>query len=199
VYVEGRGYVPVSELHNGDRLRTPDGSLVEVVSIQATGKTEMVYNFTVGGTNSYFVSDGVRCVLVHNSCTWESKASRWRDTSNGRFVARPTSPSELVNIKTKSIDFNDVQQWASQGNLQNTWKPNASKFASGGFRYTEGDTSIWGHGANPSANPKWAAAHHPTASIANQTTTLNFRSDGTWGSFSSDQAGAHIELTGSPF
>jgi hypothetical protein len=72
VYVQDRGYVPVSELHNGDRLRTPDGALVEVVTIQATGHTETVYNFTVTGHHNYHITDGTQAILVHNNGACET-------------------------------------------------------------------------------------------------------------------------------
>lgn len=67
-YVRGKGFLPAGELRAGDVLHTPDGQLVTVESIQATGQRETVYNFTVTGLHNYHVvtSTGAR-VLVHNS------------------------------------------------------------------------------------------------------------------------------------
>ena len=40
-YVEDKGWLTVGELHEGDCLRTPEGRLVEVVTVQATGKVRL--------------------------------------------------------------------------------------------------------------------------------------------------------------
>ena len=51
----------------GDQLYDESGSLVAVVSIQATGEIATVYNFTVEGLYNYFVADDSSWVLAHNA------------------------------------------------------------------------------------------------------------------------------------
>jgi hypothetical protein len=65
-YVETKGYIPAGDLHAGDRLKTPDGDTVAVMTIQATGKTETVYNLNVTDVHNYHVAVGAASVLVHN-------------------------------------------------------------------------------------------------------------------------------------
>ncbi len=66
-YVEGRGYTPASELHEGDTLHTPDGQVTQVVSVQATGRAETVHNLTIAGLHNYHVvTDTGQAILVHN-------------------------------------------------------------------------------------------------------------------------------------
>ena len=66
-YAEGRGWIPAGDLHQGDQLRSPDGSLVEVVSIQATGRSETVHNLAVDGLHNYHVqTEQGQALLVHN-------------------------------------------------------------------------------------------------------------------------------------
>ena len=66
--VEGKGYTPVDELEKGDRLVRPDGSTIEVLSINATGEVATVHNFEVEGLHNYYVRAGAEWLLVHNAC-----------------------------------------------------------------------------------------------------------------------------------
>ena len=75
-YVDGRGYVRAEWLREGDRLRGPGGRVVEVVSVQATGRAETVFNLAVAADHNYHVvTGGGQPILVHNttdeSCTPE--------------------------------------------------------------------------------------------------------------------------------
>ncbi|VEH89196.1 polymorphic toxin-type HINT domain-containing protein [Propionibacterium australiense] len=66
-YVEGRGYTPADQLHEGDTLHTPDGQTVQVVSVQATGHTQTVHNLAIGGLHNYHVATNTgQPILVHN-------------------------------------------------------------------------------------------------------------------------------------
>jgi hypothetical protein len=72
-HVEGRGWTVVSDLHLGDRLRTPDGELRTVTDIRdRTGLAPReVYDLTVDGLHTFYVGTaGARPqdVLAHN-CT----------------------------------------------------------------------------------------------------------------------------------
>lgn len=195
-YVEGRGFTPAGELHEGDRLRTPDGDQVVVQSIQFTGRRQTVYNIEVEGLHNYHVAtEAGTWVLVHNSCTWDDNVSRWRDVDTGRFTTRPADPSELVNGGT--IRHEDVTQWASQGRVPNTWGPDPNKFPSGGFKYDDGTFRVHGHGANPSA-PVGSYSHsHPTASIKGPNGYS--QSGNGWAPYGHDMEAQHIPLLGSPF
>ena len=53
------------------------------------------------------------------SCYFNSKSNRWHDRQTGRFTKRPTDPSELVH--NGRIDKADIDAWASQGGIPNTW------------------------------------------------------------------------------
>jgi RHS repeat-associated protein len=133
------------------------------------------------------------------SCSFDSKSSRWRDNETGRFSKRPTDPSELVH--NGRLNKSDIDEWAGQGGVPNTWGHDPVKFPSGGFKYEDGGYGIHGHGANPAAASKFPgsnAATGPTASIKDAA-GQNFRTDGTWGSFKSDPNGAHIPLDGSSY
>ncbi len=134
------------------------------------------------------------------SCSFDSKSNRWRNNETGRFTKRPTDPSELVN--NGRINKSDIDVWASQGGIPNTWGHDPAKFPSGGFKYDGGSYTVHGHGANPSAAAKFPnsnAAHGPTASMKNTSTGEVFRTDGSWGTFKSDPNGAHIPLDGSSY
>ncbi|WP_192962634.1 polymorphic toxin-type HINT domain-containing protein [Propionibacterium acidifaciens] len=67
-HVQGRGYTPASDLHEGDILHTPDGHTTTVVSIQATGRTETVHNLAITGHHNYHVATTTgQPILVHNN------------------------------------------------------------------------------------------------------------------------------------
>lgn len=135
------------------------------------------------------------------SCSMDQRANRWRNNETGRFTSRPTNPADLV--RNGRVDYRDVDAWARQGSIPNTWTPNTQKFPSGGFKYETGGNPTYaahGHGANPAAArqfPGSNAAQGPTISIKGP--SGNYRTNGTWGPFGADPNGAHIPLTNSPF
>ncbi|AYG78258.1 Glucan endo-1,3-beta-glucosidase [Streptomyces hundungensis] len=72
-YVEGRGWVPVSALSVGDRLRTPSGAMQTVTGLRdrPNAASQEVYDLTVDGLHTFYVrpqGQGSQDVLVHN-CT----------------------------------------------------------------------------------------------------------------------------------
>ena len=70
LYVEDKGFTPAGRLHQGDRLRGPDGTTTEVTTLQPTGTTETVHNLGVAGTHNYYVRTGTHWTLAHNNeCT----------------------------------------------------------------------------------------------------------------------------------
>jgi hypothetical protein len=64
IWVSDRGWTPAREIRAGDCLVTVDGVPLEVLGITVQDTLEPVYNLTVGGTNTYFVTSGG--LLVHN-------------------------------------------------------------------------------------------------------------------------------------
>ncbi|MFI2765523.1 polymorphic toxin-type HINT domain-containing protein [Streptomyces echinatus] len=63
-----RGWTLVSDLHVGDRLRTPDGSVHRVTALlDRSGLTpRAVYDLTVDDLHTFFVLAGATPILVHN-------------------------------------------------------------------------------------------------------------------------------------
>ncbi|RRD51312.1 type IV secretion protein Rhs [Arachnia propionica] len=98
-YVEDKGWLPAGDLQEGDRLRPADGTTdttVEIISLQATGHTETVYNITVTGWHNYHVltkdNPDNTPVLVHNdgACTTEDL---W--AAGNRAAPRPPRTSDF--------------------------------------------------------------------------------------------------------
>jgi RHS repeat-associated protein len=67
-WVEGKGWIDAAYLEAGDKLRTYDGELVEIVKVKLEYLDEVIkgYNFEVEDWHTYFVSSTE--VLVHNMC-----------------------------------------------------------------------------------------------------------------------------------
>ncbi|MCM3293460.1 HINT domain-containing protein [Paenibacillus sp. MER 180] len=64
-YVEGKGWTYVKDLKVGDLLVQSDGNTLEITSIELLHKHVKVYNMTVDGFHTYFVSD--LGIWVHNT------------------------------------------------------------------------------------------------------------------------------------
>lgn len=134
------------------------------------------------------------------SCSFDSKSKRWRNNETGRYTKRPTDPSELV--RNGRVNKADIDAWANQGGIPNTWAADPGRFPSGGFKYEGSGYRVHGHGIDPVAQRRWPtsnSANGPTTSIKNTTTNQNYRTDGTWGTFGSNKDGAHIPLDGSGY
>ncbi len=100
-YVEGRGYTPAGELHEGDQLRTPEGGLVAVLGLQSTGRRQTVYNLEVEGLHNYHVgSDTSAWVLVHNddACGMSSNAAR-REAMREAGIPTSQQPASQLNTE----------------------------------------------------------------------------------------------------
>ncbi|MEV5942303.1 ricin-type beta-trefoil lectin domain protein [Streptomyces sp. NPDC051994] len=72
-YVEGRGWVLVSALRMGDRLRTPDGAMQTVTALhdRPSLAPQEVYDLTIEGLHTFYVrpyGQQPQDILVHN-CT----------------------------------------------------------------------------------------------------------------------------------
>ena len=72
------GWVNAGNVHAGDRLRTPDGQILDVVATHSYTENRRVHNLSVEGLHTYYVEVGDEDILVHN-CTagdWGCLASR---------------------------------------------------------------------------------------------------------------------------
>ena len=140
------------------------------------------------------------------SCSYNSKSKRWHDNETGRFTKRPTNPADLVN-KDGRINMADIEAWAKQGGIPNTWTSDPSRFPNGGFKYRSGKYQIHGHGIDPKAqieHPGSNAANMPTVRITdisnkNWKKQEVFTIDGEWVKFKGNENRAHIPLDGSNF
>ncbi|MEU1406282.1 RICIN domain-containing protein [Streptomyces sp. NPDC005728] len=66
VYVVGRGWVIVSELTRGDRLRTRDNRSKAVADLQRVAAPQTVWDLTVDDLHTFYVLADTTPVLVHN-------------------------------------------------------------------------------------------------------------------------------------
>lgn len=81
------GWLPADQLSVGDWLRRPDGTWVQVVKIEYSASSAIVYNFTVADNHNYFV--GLLGALVHNkSCKRKQYMGNTpgKDSVTGRAV-----------------------------------------------------------------------------------------------------------------
>ncbi|MFD5937270.1 polymorphic toxin-type HINT domain-containing protein, partial [Streptomyces sp. NPDC060333] len=66
-WVENRHtWVDAADLKTGDRLRTPEGELKELIGLRAWTERIRVHNLTVDDLHTYYVLAGATPVLVHN-------------------------------------------------------------------------------------------------------------------------------------
>lgn len=68
-WVSGKGFIDAKDVVVGDLLRTADGSLSAVNSVEVASQSSSVkvYNFEVKDNHTYYV--GQKGVLVHNTCS----------------------------------------------------------------------------------------------------------------------------------
>ena len=161
----------------------------------------------LGGLNLYqYAPNGFTWIdPLGLSCSFDSKSNRWRNNETGRFTKRPTNPADLV--KNGRINMADIEAWAKQGGIPNTWASDPSRFPSGGFKYRSGKYQIHGHGIDPKIQAKFPgnnAANMPTVRITDISTKDwkkqdVFTIDGKWVKFKGNEDKAHIPLEGSNF
>ncbi|MGW6834915.1 polymorphic toxin-type HINT domain-containing protein [Streptomyces sp. NPDC054949] len=67
-WVENRHtWVDAADLKTGDRLRTPEGELKELIGLRAWTERIRVHNLTVDDLHTYYVMAGETSILVHNA------------------------------------------------------------------------------------------------------------------------------------
>ena len=110
--VEGKGYTPVDELEKGDLLVRSDGSTIEVLSVNATGETVIVYNFEVEELHNYYVRAGGHWLLVHNDCLLH-QARAARDALGQEMKSLKRHKRPAVFIGAYDPDTGEVQAFHS--------------------------------------------------------------------------------------
>jgi hypothetical protein len=74
-WVQGKGWLPASELQVGDLLNSHDGQWVAVEDLLDTSEYETVYNLRITDYHTYFVGsrDWGFSVWAHNACVYQVK------------------------------------------------------------------------------------------------------------------------------
>lgn len=129
-YVEGKGWVEASALHEGQTVWLADGTktTVEAVSSRTLQEPVTVYNFEVEDFHTYFVGD---CgVLVHNKCT--NPGGRTGSLSHKNLINAEQQELNNAGIQTKAevavppttptsglqgYRFSDFAQYDSSGSV----------------------------------------------------------------------------------
>ncbi|MEX3099813.1 MULTISPECIES: polymorphic toxin-type HINT domain-containing protein [unclassified Streptomyces] len=81
-------WVDAGNIVPGDRVRTPEGTTTEVVSVQEQSRVQQVFNLSVRDIHTYYVLAGQTPILVHNATCPVTFAN----LGNDHFV----SPAGLV-------------------------------------------------------------------------------------------------------
>lgn len=82
--IKGGAWVDAAHLRPGHSLRTPDGTLRKVLTVNITAEPLTAYNLTVDQTETYFV--GEEPVWVHNACDITSKTKNLRQNMKSSGV-----------------------------------------------------------------------------------------------------------------
>ncbi|MFO0942791.1 MAG: polymorphic toxin-type HINT domain-containing protein [Pirellulales bacterium] len=122
-YVVGRGWVQAFELSRGDQLETEDGQTVEILSAEATGKLESVYNVRVAHDHTYFVGSPAWgfAIWVHNQygISVDKKTGAYIPDSDGKYRIRDVegnvtqkngAPEELSDLERAKERMNEVNE-----------------------------------------------------------------------------------------
>jgi hypothetical protein len=67
-FVDGLGFVRAAELRPADNLVEDDNESTQIVAISQSLRTQIVYNFEVANTSTYFIVAGRDNLWVHNRC-----------------------------------------------------------------------------------------------------------------------------------
>ncbi|MGW5283434.1 ricin-type beta-trefoil lectin domain protein [Streptomyces collinus] len=110
-YVVDRGWTLVSDLHVGDRLRTPDGSIRRVTALldRPDLSPRTVYDLTVGDLHTFFVLAGATPVLVHNckvALGWQNKGAldEWAKLPENKFTTfSNVSPQDFARLAEMAV------------------------------------------------------------------------------------------------
>lgn len=139
-------WLDAKDLPVGDRLRTPQGELRNVVNTRAWTEVRKVYNLTVGDFHTYYVLAGATPILVHNSlnpCNYsvqdlDSTVARMGFSDRnafgqaawgGRSLADATklkTTEQVATMKEIGMTRSDAQYWRNF--YQNIHNKSVAKF-----------------------------------------------------------------------
>jgi hypothetical protein len=116
-YVVDRGWTLASDLHVGDRLRTPDGSVRPVTDLldRPGLSPRTVYDLTVGDLHTFFVFAGSAPLLVHNckvALGWQNngKLDEWARLPGNKFTTfSNVSPRDFARMAEMAIADPNVE------------------------------------------------------------------------------------------
>ncbi|WP_277752735.1 RICIN domain-containing protein [Streptomyces sp. L2] len=125
-YVVDRGWTLVSDLHVGDRLRTPDGSVHPVTALHdRSGLTpRTVYDLTVDDLHTFFVLAGTTPVLVHNckvALGWQRNGAldAWARLPGNKFTTFSIArPEDFAALARKAIADPNVELHVNMTGLE---------------------------------------------------------------------------------
>ncbi|CAM4260184.1 hypothetical protein PAPH110629_02720 [Paenibacillus phoenicis] len=104
--------MPAEDLQPGDQLETEDGGLVSVDALKVNYKDTKVYNFTVSGFHTYYISD--LGILTHNLLE-VCEIQNYAKVSPKRLTTRTSGGSSAIleaEIK-KATGMDKPNGWAS--------------------------------------------------------------------------------------
>ncbi|MFQ6148042.1 polymorphic toxin-type HINT domain-containing protein, partial [Streptomyces seoulensis] len=110
-YVVDRGWTLASDLHVGDHLRTPDGSVRPVTALHDRSglSPRTVYDLTVSDLHTFFVFAGADPILVHNckvALGWQNKGKldEWAALPENKFTTfSNVSPGDFARLAEMAI------------------------------------------------------------------------------------------------
>ncbi|MBB5938009.1 polymorphic toxin-type HINT domain-containing protein [Streptomyces zagrosensis] len=95
-------WVDAGDITAGMRLRTPDGSTVQVASTRHFSQLQRTHDLTVAGVHTYYVVAGGAPVLVHNSDCDDAGRGLWRLTKEGSTKLLKGGPFKTTFHKSAS-------------------------------------------------------------------------------------------------
>jgi hypothetical protein len=103
--VEGRGWIPASDLEPGDQVAGADGGELTVAGAEETGRIGTVYNVEVEGFHTYFA--GHSAAWVHNDCEEDESGNPEDEAGDGEPEVTPrpkTLQSGGNTLKKRTAD-----------------------------------------------------------------------------------------------
>jgi hypothetical protein len=115
-YVVDRGWTLVSDLHVGDHLRSPDGSVHPVTALldRSGLSPRTVYDLTVDDLHTFFVLAGATPILVHNckvALGWQNngKLDEWAGLPENKFTTfSNVSPKDFGRLAEMAVADSSV-------------------------------------------------------------------------------------------